>query len=142
MITLRILLSVSVALFAVSCASPIERRVTKNPQMFNKLTSEQQQSVQQGRVKEGMSRDAVYLAWGHPSAVSNGSRDGRTYERWNYTELQPVYINTLGAGISRHACGFYDPYYYSGPIIDYVRVPGRSVEFVNNKVSGFLVPRH
>lgn len=50
----------------VSCASPRERRITGNPQLYQSLSTGDQVLVQQGRIREGMSKEAVFLALGRP----------------------------------------------------------------------------
>ena len=130
-----------------SCASPIERRVSHNPQIYNKLSTADQQAVRSGRIREGMSKEAVFLAWGRPDRVAAGKRDGKNRERWSFTEFEQVqrfgYGGGLGVGMGYGygGYGWFDPIGYAGPMIDYVPVPGRSVEFVNGQVAGFLVPR-
>jgi hypothetical protein len=142
-----LLFACAAVLGLASCASPIERRVTHNPLLFNKLSTADQLSVRLGQVKEGMTKEAVFLAWGRPSRIATGKKDGREFERWTYTEYEPVYSHTVGFGIGiggggwRHRGYYYDPFFYGGPTVDYLPTSGRSVEFVNGKVSGFLMPR-
>ena len=129
-----------------SCASPLERRMEHHPELLAKLSETDRQAVRRGQVHEGMSKDAVYLAWGRPGQVSAGKRDGKVLERWSYRQYEPVVTETYGFGFGvgywgRHRGGFYDPYMYDAPAVSYVPVPGRWVEFVNGKVTGFLVPR-
>ena len=141
------LLLAATALLLASCAAPRELRVEHHPELFSKLTEKDKQEVRQGRVHEGMSKDAVFLAWGKPSHVSMGKRDGKTFERWQYRGYEPVFVNSYGFGggfgyWGRHGGGvFYDPYMFGGPTVSYVPVDGPFVEFVNGKVTSFLVPR-
>lgn len=67
--------------------------------MFQQLTPEQQLMVQQGRICEGMTKDAVFLAWGNPNTPPvTGQQDGKTYEKWVYNVYQPVTVNTISIG--------------------------------------------
>lgn len=141
---MKTLLALSVVLILSSCASPIERRVTSNPQLFQKLSVSHQSAVRNGEVKEGMSKDAVFLAWGRPNRIQTGRRNGQALERWSYNSYEPVYSSSFGFVTTfGHGChgGIYDPFYWGGPQIDYVPVEGRSVEFVNDKVVGFTMGR-
>jgi len=130
------------ALLLTGCASPIERRVTRNPEMFSKLTPADQSSVRRGEIREGMTKDAVYLALGRPARVHQGKRGGRDLERWSYNSYEPVYTHHFGfGGYWGAGCGYHDPYYWGGPSIDYVPVEGTQVEFVGGKVVGFTLRR-
>ena len=135
------LLSV-LTLLLTSCATPLERRITRNPELYSKLSEPEKQSVQRGEIREGMSKDAVFFMWGKPDRVSNGTREGKNFERWSYTNYEPIYRPTIYGGVGLYGgCGFHDPYLFGGPVVDYVPTQGASVEFVNGKVSGFLIPR-
>ncbi len=124
----RSMLSAFARLFAVvvilllgGCATP-EMRISSNPAMFASLPPEHQVLVRQGRVAEGMSMDAVYLAWGSPDHYRESLEDGRQRVTWLYlgyqTEVLPRYTWS----------SFYDPdcpYGYRYPVYDpvYVNVP-------------------
>jgi hypothetical protein len=136
----RFLAALAVSLLLASCVSPIEGRITRNPELFARLTEAERQNVRIGVVKEGMSKDAVFLAWGRPARVAAGKRDGQTFERWSYLQYEPVYYSDFNIGWGYGRCR-HDPYYRVGPSVEYVPVPGRAVEFSNGKVSGYLIPR-
>lgn len=61
------------------CAtSTIESRRLERPTAYDALSPEQRQLVDQGRIRVGMSEDAVYLAWGPPAEVREAdTEDGR-----------------------------------------------------------------
>ena len=82
----------------VSCASPRERRITGNPQLYQSLSTGDQVLVQQGRIREGMSKEAVFLALGRPDGIAAGRQKGASIEQWTYLGSQPVYTNTIGMG--------------------------------------------
>jgi hypothetical protein len=97
----------------------------------------------EGRVVEGMSPDAVYLALGRPDRVVRGSDKGIPFEVWRYTTLQPVYRSSWSAGYGPvyggpYRRGFYDPGWVGwdmGP--DYVPVTAAVVRFSRNRVTGW-----
>jgi hypothetical protein len=138
------------AFILASCAAPVERRITQNPVMYEGLTSPQKVDVRSGKVREGMSKDAVFLAWGRPTRIHTGMKDGKALERWNYTNYEPTYNTSIGFGTGflgwgrdNGPCfwGINDPFYFGGYNMNYVPVEGKSVEFLDGKVSGFSMPR-
>jgi hypothetical protein len=90
--SLRAISAVLALALLAACSSP-ERRIEKNPALFAKLPPRQQELVRDGRICEGMSRDAVWLAWGRPDQVRHGSRAGDPRETWlyhaSYNEMVP-----------------------------------------------------
>jgi hypothetical protein len=66
---------------AVGCSTPDARSKEKSA-AFEKLPSKQKAAVLQGKVEPGMSKDAVYIAFGPPDRISkvNGT------ERWIYVK--------------------------------------------------------
>lgn len=111
----RLVLSLFAALSAFwlgSCQSvtPMSR-IEQNPVMFRVLSPEHQLLVQQGRICEGMSKDAVFLAWGNPDTPPvTGQQGGKSYEKWVYVVYYPVTMDTvtIGTGCWHHGpwhCG-------------------------------------
>lgn len=102
-----------------------------------------------GRIAEGMSRDAVYLAWGSPERVTRGSEGGAEFERWRYTELRPVYPGHTWTGFGvGYGLGYgygggyrYGRFYPGYAVIDYgpdyVPVTAATVKFRSGKVVGW-----
>lgn len=137
----------ALAIMLASCASPIQRRVEHNPQLFAKLSDNDKHLVQTGQVREGMTKEAVFLAWGTPARTSAGKRDGKPYERWHYLDYQPVFVDGYAAGFGigywghRHSFAYYDPFYYPAPSVEYVPTGGRFVDFVSGRVTSYLMPR-
>ena len=112
--------------------------------MYGSLSSAQKQAVNEGRLLEGMSKDAVYLAWGRPAAVKEGSKAGQKTEKWRYTGHQPVVSNHInfgygyGHGYGRGRGRYYDPFYSDyGHTVDYVPYTAAVVEFSKGKVLGW-----
>ncbi len=134
------------AMIVSGCASLQEQRINKNPDKFAKLSSSHRASVTQGKVVEGMSRDAVYLAWGRPDIVRTGSRNGNSTETWAYTLTQPASFYGPSMRYSGYS-GFYSRYGVH-PSLDYCRGAGwgfgagyqftetisKTVEFSNDRV--------
>ncbi len=124
-----------------STLSLVEQRIEKNPAAYETLSSREKELVKRGEVAEGMSPEAVRLAWGRPGSVRSGSRNGRGTETWTYFESTPVHGTTFGMGY-----GYYP--FYAGPglsplygsawsygnQIDFARQVSRTVEFSNNRV--------
>ncbi|MGJ8657813.1 MAG: hypothetical protein ACSHX6_15300 [Akkermansiaceae bacterium] len=137
-------LSVSVALLANSCApSTPAVRIAKNPAMFEKLSTSDKALAQQGQIKRGMHKDGVLIAWGKPSGLSAGSRNGKSFEKWVYSSSSPVYTSSFrqyaNYGYGRR--GWYGPGYGIGfgPEVYYVQRTAATVEFDSqNKVSDWM----
>lgn len=123
-----------------SCSSTPQSRIQKNPELFLSLPDKHQKLVKQGKIDRGMSEPAVYIAMGNPSNKTTGNREGRSYERWDYTELTPVYSSGFG-GYYGYGRGYYGrgPYYGAGyyPEVYYVPTRGASVYFSKGQVVGW-----
>jgi hypothetical protein len=131
------------ALLLANCASATPAtRMQLRPAAFAALSSHQKDLVMKGEISEGMSRDAVWIAWGRPSRIANAGEGGATFEIWRYTGLQPIYHTSIGVGIGiggyhgrRHTRGYYsEPFfdYNYGP--DYVPYTAAQVKFRNGVV--------
>lgn len=95
----RLFLLSALATFLVSCAANNpQTRIEKNPTRFDSLSGRHQSLASQGRIEEGMSKDAVFIAWGAPSSTGEGQEEGRTFERWNYLGHRPVYHRSFYGG--------------------------------------------
>lgn len=113
---LRLSSLAAMALLLCSCASSTPQgRVAANPAMAESLSPAQREAVLAGRVSEGMTRDAVYLAFGRPSAVRKGSTAGKETEVWRYTNLQPVQTSTMFVGPAMPMYGYGIGAGYFGP---------------------------
>jgi len=71
------------ALLLTSC-STIESRISENPEIYRNLSSRDQALVNQGEIRYGMSRNAVWLAWGSPDSKVIGNMRGHSTETWIY----------------------------------------------------------
>ncbi|MCA1963604.1 MAG: hypothetical protein LDL31_06635 [Prosthecobacter sp.] len=132
-----------------ACASPRERRIAANPQIYQSLSTSDQVLVQQGRIREGMSKEGVFLALGRPDGVAAGRQKGVNVEQWTYMGSQPVYTTTVGMGwgwggawgLRGRGCGYvgpWDPYWMGGPMVTYVPYKAATVTFRGNRVTDYL----
>ena len=143
------------ALILTSC-STTETRISNHPEIFQTLSPRDQALVRAGKIREGMSRDAVWVAWGTPDQKATGTARGRPVETWIYNEY--TYANApypypygpygyggyFGGGpvVFRHhhhhrfviiGDPFFDPFYYSY-IRPSVAYPAKIVTFSNGRV--------
>ena len=103
------------ALFFGGCATP-ESRISKNRDLYNSLPPRQQQLVTQGQIAPGMSRNAVWLAWGGPEQKVNGYARGTATETWIYYTTTSAYPYGYGyGGYGYGGFGGYGPYGYGYP---------------------------
>ena len=111
----------------VGCATT-GGRISRNPQMFQSLSTTDQALVSQGQIRRGMTMDAVWLAWGTPDQKIPADWRGRPGETWIYLD----YATPPSYG---------GPYYY-GPF-DWSYIPPRfvhptkGVTFSNRRVVYF-----
>ena len=149
------------AISLTSC-STTESRISGHPEIYQSLSPSDQALVSQGRIRPGMSQNAVWLAWGSPDQRAMGNMRGRATETWiyvNYTTAPygygygygypygpyPYYgFGTVGVVRTHHhgrafvffGDPFFDPFYYSyiPPSIPY---PAKTVTFSNGRVVSF-----
>lgn len=148
--------AISLPLLFAGCTT-IDTRIQERQAAFQSMSPADQALVQNGRIREGMSRDAVYIAWGPPSTRAPGRNRGQIVESWIYDATaagdyypHPFYYggrygHGLGYGYfggHRHRFRrhwyydpFYDPFFYNSANI--VRYPERIVSFQNGRVISF-----
>ena len=136
----------AIASLLASCSTPASR-ISRNPALYNGLDAQQKALVRQGRIAEGMGKDAVWLAWGRADRIATGARGGRPYERWSYTAYEPFYGPPIGYG----GGSWYGPYsgagcpqdlrYTPDPWMGYMPYEARRVEFVSDRVAAWAVGR-
>jgi len=80
-----LMLSVACSALLFTGCSTVETRISEHPEMYGRLGETDRALVSQGRIRAGMARDAVYLAWGAPDQVSQANVRGRPAETWIYT---------------------------------------------------------
>ena len=145
------------ALTLTSC-STTESRISEHPEIFNSLSANDRAIVQQGKIRTGMSQDAVWLAWGAADQKFAGSMRNRTTETWVYVTYEtaypypymyrPFYGPRYGFGFTGlvrshnhhrfafYGDPFYDPFYYSY-IPPSIPVPYKTVTFSGGRVLSF-----
>jgi hypothetical protein len=103
----------STALFLAGCTTmtTTERRIEQNPALFQSLSEKHRALVREGKVTEGMSKDAVTLAWGRPHEKRQGSSGGKTRETWVYFGSESVPVRSFGFS---YGSGFGYGYGYGG----------------------------
>lgn len=140
------------ALLLSQCAATPQSRISRNPQIYGELSARDQQSVANGMIREGMTRDAVYLAWGRPDRVSVGSNRGRKIESWTYVGQRPVSTMNVGMGFGWGGGPFWGggplgwggygwggyPYWGGGPSVTYIPYTQGVVEFTSGRVTKWL----
>lgn len=116
--------------------TPAER-IAENPVVFNTLPPNQKVLVQQGRICNGMTPDAVLLAWG-PSDLPPvlGEKNGHKIERWVYRDYESVMVVPNMPPCVYGPCGWADPFY---PTTGTAFIPRdvAYVEFTDGKVSSW-----
>jgi hypothetical protein len=99
------------ALSLGACSTP-QTRISDHPELYRGLSPRDQALVSQEQIRTGMSRNAVWLAWGSPDQKILGNMRGRPTETWLY-----VYYSSY-------------PYYpYYGPYDPYVPGMGYSLGY-------------
>lgn len=74
------------ALAVGGCAtrSTILSRIRERPEAYSTITPAMRAAVDAGQIMEGMTKDAVFMAWGKPSEVVQVEGPGGPYEMWVY----------------------------------------------------------
>jgi hypothetical protein len=145
------------ALIVTSCETT-ENRISKHPEIYQHLSVNDQALASRSQIRPGMSRNAVWLAWGSPDRKITGNMRGHVTETWIYITYETApypywgppwgygYGFGPGAAFVRtryYGCGFvffgdpfYDPFYYAY-IPPSIPVPYKIVTFVNGRVVSF-----
>ena len=126
----RIFPLLAALLFVGGCAMTPQMRIQHNPEAYAALSESHRALVQQGKIAKGMTREAVYLAWGRATAIKESS-SGR--ETWLFATYYPVYTSGYwGGGPYCYGHG----YHYWGPRVAYYEgYIARKVVFENGRVS-------
>jgi len=88
------------------CATP-EARIQKNPEVFARLTSAQQELIKKGQAGVGFDQEMVQLALGEPDRIVARTDAQGTTEIWSYM----IYDSNDGVLLYR---GYYHRYYAWG----------------------------
>ena len=149
-------------LFFAGCSTP-QSRISNHPDLYNSLPPRHRELVAQGRIAPGMSRDAVWLAWGNPGQKVTGFARGNATESWIYFTTTTygygwgypygygrfggwgspfwgggvaVFRTHHGHRFAVFGDPFFDPFFYSY-LPPTVSVPYKGVTFVNGRVVEF-----
>jgi hypothetical protein len=97
------------------CSTP-ESRIAQQPELFNRLTPDQQQMIRDGRVGIGFDMDMVKLALGEPDRVRLRTDENGSSEVWTYLTYEGSNGMLLYRGWYHRGWGspFY-PYYLDVP---------------------------
>jgi len=88
-----------IAALLCSCASNTpQSRIQTNPQIFERLSAKDRELVTQGLIREGMAKDAVFIAWGAPDETSSGRKGGAEIEEWTYLGQRVVRTMSMNTG--------------------------------------------
>jgi hypothetical protein len=143
------------ALFLAGCAT-VETRISEHPEIYNELSPRDQGLVRQGKIREGMTMNAVWLAWGSPEQKGYGRMNGKSTETWiyraYYTDYDPYYYGGfgypygfggggyfIGGRYGRHFVAVYDPFFdpFFFPHYRQYSYPYKTVTFANGRVVGY-----
>jgi hypothetical protein len=155
-----LILILSASAIVLTGCSTTETRISEHPEIFQTLSPRDQELVKAGKIREGMSQNAVWLAWGAPDQKATGVASGRPVETWIYNDY--YYANSpypypygpfgyggyFGGNVIFHRHGghrfaiigdpFYDPFFYSY-IPPRVAYPSKTVTFSNGRVVSIQV---
>lgn len=132
------LLLAGAVLALASCVSPIAKRIEHNPAIYQALSEPHKNLVRTGQIAEGMSKPAVFIAWGRPDRSTKGSKGGKSFERWSYSGYDAVHGTSLGFGYGYGGWGgpfYYDTGLFYQPTVTYVPYERKYVIFINDRVS-------
>jgi hypothetical protein len=126
----------SVAIVLSSCSTP-QTRISEHPELYQSLSHRDQALVSQGQIRIGMSRTAVWLAWGTTDRKIIGNMGGGPTETWVYTYYATYpyypYYNPLDIYFG---APLYDPFCYSW-FPQSIPYPGKIVTFASGRVASF-----
>jgi hypothetical protein len=108
-------LALVTGLVLAGCSTP-ETRIAKQPELFNRLSPEQQQMIREGKVGIGFDMDMVKLALGDPDRVRERTDANGRSEVWSYVTYEGSDGALLYRGWYHRGWGSpYHPYYMTVP---------------------------
>ena len=124
-LSIALTFGIAVGIMTLTSCATTEARISQHPEMYQRLSPSDQALVSQGQIRQGMTMDAVWLAWGTPDQRIPDNMRVRPTETWVYLryETPPSYGG---------------PYYY-GPF-DWSYIPpkfvysSKGVTFSNGRV--------
>jgi hypothetical protein len=95
-------------LFLLGCkTSTIQSRIQERPAAYAALTPDLRADVDAGRIRVGMTPDAVYLSWGKPAQILEGGNEQGQVTTWLYEGgwmQEERYWAYRTVGVGRDAC--------------------------------------
>jgi hypothetical protein len=124
------------ALILTSCSTP-QTRISDHPGLYQGLSHRDQAMVTQGQIRIGMSRTAVWLAWGTTDQKIKGNMGGGPTETWIYTYYASYpYYPYYAPWDIYFGAPLFDPFCYSW-FPQSIPYPGKVVTFANRRVASF-----
>src|SRR5437660_8691175 len=96
----------AVGLCLTSCET-LDNRISEHQDMFNSLSPGDQALVREGKIRSGMSMNAVWLAWGSPEQKTSGEMRGHPTESWIYVESRTAPYGSAYYHYYGYGQGFY-----------------------------------
>lgn len=138
---------ISLLLIFAGC-STVDTRIQENAGMFASLSPADQNLLRQGKIRAGLPKAAVYVAWGQPDQIRSGFRSGHQFEAWVYTQVRSVYAPAYYPHFFRfgfyHYYGYWGGFPFYGPIggpyySDFISVemPYKTAFFEGNRCTGW-----
>jgi hypothetical protein len=123
-------------LILTGCSTP-EARISEHPDLYQSLSHRDQALVSHGQIRIGMSRTAVWLAWGSADQKIVGNMGGGPTETWIYTYYATCpYYPYYAPWDVYFGAPLYDPFYYSW-FPQSMPYPGKVATFANARVASF-----
>jgi hypothetical protein len=123
-------------LILTGCSTP-ETRISEHPDLYQSLSHRDQALVSQGQIRIGMSRTAVWLAWGSADQKIVGNMGGGPTETWIYTYYATCpYYPYYAPWDVYFGAPLYDPFCYSW-FPQSIPYPGKVATFANARVASF-----
>jgi hypothetical protein len=95
------------------CATP-GRRAQQNPAAFHRLSPNDQRLVLKGRIRPGLDKDAVFIAWGEPDWKLQGGKGEEECESWIYYRELTTYQPFSSPDTFTSSAGLLEPYFNLG----------------------------
>ena len=145
--------ALAIALLALPACSTPQTRAQDNPAIMQSLSPSDRAIVLNHRIRVGLSKPGVFIAFGRPDRIFRGANQAGALEAWIYTTTEYVYAGGFAAFPTpiyspdvfwargrgrfafRGAYGGYSGFYYS-PYVG-VQVPSRRVMFQQGRVVAF-----
>jgi hypothetical protein len=122
------------ALILTSCSTP-QTRISEHGDLYQNLSPRNQALVSQGQIRTGMSRTAVWLAWGSPDRKIVGNMGTGQRETWVYI-YYATYYPYYGPWDPYFGAPLYYPF-YDWDLPSSIPYPGKVVTFADGRVVAF-----